>query len=797
MQTFINFFRSNTFVYGVFAIAITAVMVFAVAPQLPQVASTIEKATVAAGSVYAFGESNDGGCCGGGDGAGIDWGGDSPSEEPKQKTPRCDFLTASTNKVPHNGGNVTLRWETTNAKYVSIDNGIGRVSEDGSKTVFVDSKTTFTLTATRDSQQDTCTVTIKVEEEEKVAKCDYLTANRTSVPHNGANVTLSWGTTNATSVSINNGIGNVQDDGSRTVFVNGNTTYTLTAVGTGGNDTCTVTITKEQEKVAKCDYLSSNRTTVPYGGGNVTLSWGTTNATSVSINNGVGSVSDDGSRTVYVNDTTTFTLTAYGTDGNDTCSVTIYEDNDEDEIPRCDYLTISDDDVEEGDEVTLRWETTNADYVYINNGIGGVSRDGSKNVRVYDDTTYVLTAEGDGRKDTCSVRVEVEEEEDEEPRPRCELTVSDKKVKVGEKVTLRWETRDAEEVEIEDNRGNTIFRDRNVSRNDDGRVSVTITRDTKFTLNAEGDGGDRTCKVEVEVEDSNILVLTDREQPRVAGISLTQVPYTGFEAGPTLTFLFYALLTLWAAAVAYMLVIRKDTILGFSLARENGRIIHEEVPGVTYQASAATAPANLPVAAAPVMGYAAYEPQVAEDDTETEESDELAALENYAHDRRVLLSSDALRYVYEHMVPEGGIEALDQLVNDAKAAYPTEDGWLVLNIARIEQLLGDEEATPVVSIPTPTTDTLAQAIVRGDVIAAYRMIEARPMVALAQAAAELDQAYRAKVTGGEVALAFAGHSDESLKAAVTALTSALDGTYTDEQSAVKIAIMKAIQACTA
>ena len=69
--------------------------------------------------------------------------------------------------------------------------------------------------------------------------------------------------------------------------------------------------------------------------------------------------------------------------------------------------------------------------------------------------------------------------------------------------------------------------------------------------------------------------------------------------------------------------------------------------------------------------------------------------------------------------------------------------------------------------------------------------------ALAQAAAELDQAYRAKVTGGEVALAFAGHSDESLKAAVTALTSALDGTYTDEQSAVKIAIMKAIQACTA
>ena len=61
----------------------------------------------------------------------------------------------------------------------------------------------------------------------------------------------------------------------------------------------------------------------------------------------------------------------------------------------------------------------------------------------------------------------------------------------------------------------------------------------------------------MEVE-GEIIVLESRDQkPVVGSIYLTEVPYTGFEAGPVLTFIFYGLLTLWALFVAYVIVIKK------------------------------------------------------------------------------------------------------------------------------------------------------------------------------------------------------------------------------------------------
>ncbi|MEX2340728.1 MAG: hypothetical protein WD605_00195, partial [Candidatus Paceibacterota bacterium] len=97
-----------------------------------------------------------------------------------------------------------------------------------------------------------------------VAKCVSFTANKTSVPYGGGNVTLSWSTKNATSVSINNGVGTVGASGSKTVNVSANTTFTLTAKGTGGNDSCVVTIKVEAPKpVAKCVSFTANKTSVP------------------------------------------------------------------------------------------------------------------------------------------------------------------------------------------------------------------------------------------------------------------------------------------------------------------------------------------------------------------------------------------------------------------------------------------------------------------------------------------------------------------------------------------------------
>ncbi|MEO8028910.1 MAG: OmpA family protein [Bryobacteraceae bacterium] len=58
----------------------------------------------------------------------------------------------------------------------------------------------------------------------------------------GQSATLRWSVANATDITIEPGLGAVQANGSRQVFPNATTTYTLTANGPGGTDTRTATI---------------------------------------------------------------------------------------------------------------------------------------------------------------------------------------------------------------------------------------------------------------------------------------------------------------------------------------------------------------------------------------------------------------------------------------------------------------------------------------------------------------------------------------------------------------------------
>ncbi len=69
-----------------------------------------------------------------------------------------------------------------------------------------------------------------------------LTASPTSIT-SGAASTLTWSSTNATSVSINQGIGTVATSGTRSVSPTATTTYTLTATNSSGSVTATATVT--------------------------------------------------------------------------------------------------------------------------------------------------------------------------------------------------------------------------------------------------------------------------------------------------------------------------------------------------------------------------------------------------------------------------------------------------------------------------------------------------------------------------------------------------------------------------
>jgi phospholipase C len=164
-----------------------------------------------------------------------------------------------------------------------------------------------------------------VQEWDKCNQSSYTTVNLTVVSAPtaalsaapttvvaGNPATLSWSTANATSVSIEPGIGTVLASGSTTVTPSSTTQYTLTATGNSGTATSTATITVQTETPTAT--LSSSPTSIT-GGNTATLSWSTSNATTVSINQGIGIVSASGSTTVSPTSTTQYVLTATSNSG--------------------------------------------------------------------------------------------------------------------------------------------------------------------------------------------------------------------------------------------------------------------------------------------------------------------------------------------------------------------------------------------------------------------------------------------------------------------------------------------------
>lgn len=140
----------------------------------------------------------------------------------------------------------------------------------------------------------------------------------------GQPVTLTWSTTNATSVTIDNGVGKVSASGSTTVNPSSSVTYTLTATGSGGTVTKTaaVTVTMPAPGAPTIQQFTATPANIN-AGQTVTLTWSTTNATTVTIDNGVGTVKPSDSTTVKPLSSVTYTLTATGPGGTATATTAV------------------------------------------------------------------------------------------------------------------------------------------------------------------------------------------------------------------------------------------------------------------------------------------------------------------------------------------------------------------------------------------------------------------------------------------------------------------------------------------
>ena len=379
--------------------------------------------------------------------------------------PRIDSFTASSTTITV-GQSSTLRWRTTNATSTSINKGVGSVTPvaSGSKSVSPSTTTTYTLTAGNAAGSNTRSVTIRVK-----PRIDSFSADPGTITAGGSS-TLEWETTNATSTSINKGVGSVTPvaSGSESVSPTETTTYTLTARNSAGRNTRTATVTVTEPDCPVIGSFTASSTSITVGG-STTLRWTTTDATSTSIDQGVGSVTPvaSGSKSVSPATTTKYTLTAGGVSGctaaTDAVTVKVK--------PRIDSFTADAATITEGQSTTLRWTTTNATSVSIPGTSGTLAVDGNTSISPTTTTTYTLTASNADGSNTATKKVTVVD-----PPVIDSFSASKTTITEGQSTKLSWTTTDATSVTISTISGTLAL---------DGSRNVSPTTTTTYTLTAK------------------------------------------------------------------------------------------------------------------------------------------------------------------------------------------------------------------------------------------------------------------------------------------------------------------------
>jgi len=297
-------------------------------------------------------------------------------------------FAASPSSIP-TGGQSTLSWTTSGATTISISPGIGTVSANGSTTVSPATTTTYTISATG-TDGKTVTAAAQVTVGAVTAQIVRFVANPGSIA-TGASTTLSWSTSNATTVSISPGVGNVAANGSVAVSPAATTVYTISATGTDGKTvtaTAQVTVGAVTAQILR---FAASPNTIGLGA-STTLSWSTSNATSISISPTVGTVTANGSTTVSPATTTSYTLSATGADGKTVTAVTTVTVSGS-AIPQIVTFVATPQSIAPGGSTQICWQVTGATSISIAPSIGtNLNANACATVTPSATTTYTLTA---------------------------------------------------------------------------------------------------------------------------------------------------------------------------------------------------------------------------------------------------------------------------------------------------------------------------------------------------------------------------------------------------------------------
>ena len=334
-------------------------------------------------------------------------------QTPAPLTPVINSFSAYPSSITA-GNTAVLTWSTTNATGARI-NGAD-VAANGSQTVNPSSTITYTLEATNGSSSVSRSAMVVVTSSVTPPPASgslptilSFTASPSSVAAGGS-TTLTWNTLNATSASIA-GFGTVPVSGNLAVNTTGtgSITFSLTATNSAGSTYGSTTITVGS--ITPPPGTGSRPTAALYAsptsitsGDAATLTWVTSGATSIVIDNGVKSLilgipAASGSVTVFPTATTTYTLTAtnsFGSSFSTQVLVVAAAPPPSGSLPVA-ALYVSPASIPSGGSATLNWVTSDATSIVIDNGVKSLNLGvpaPSGNVSVFPSatTTYTLTA---------------------------------------------------------------------------------------------------------------------------------------------------------------------------------------------------------------------------------------------------------------------------------------------------------------------------------------------------------------------------------------------------------------------
>jgi phospholipase C len=294
------------------------------------------------------------------------------------------------------GSSTTLSWTSSNATSVTIDNGIGAVALSDSRQVSPGSNATYIATATgAGGGVATASVNVTV-----VPKPTISIVINPSTVKAGSTATLTWNSSNATSVTFDNDIGSVPPSGSRPVTPADTTSYTATATGLAGSVTASASV----DVVFPPTLTFSATPASIIQGGSTSLSWTSSNADSVSIDNNLGVQPANGSVIVSPKSTTAYVATATGPGGTVSSTFKVDVSN---APPPTVSITATPETISAGQAATLAWTSTNGTSAAVDNGVGGVALNGSFLVSPGSTKTFTITVQAGGGTATASATVTV------------------------------------------------------------------------------------------------------------------------------------------------------------------------------------------------------------------------------------------------------------------------------------------------------------------------------------------------------------------------------------------------------